>query len=316
MANPKLRFRFFEPDIDTQRPIIDGTVKIEGFELEGLPASATDWDATDYVSVGRVCGVVEGDGLVSIPVFPNRKFRTSTIYVNEKAGIEHPRDLEGKRVGIQSWSIPAGVWAKGALQNHYKVDLTKINWFSQNLTQSPLAMPLPAGIRMETIPRGASDAMLVEGELDAAIDANVLPSITNRDPRVRRLFRDWKTEAQDYWRATHIFPISHIVTLKQEFVDRHPNAPVALLKAYRQARDIAINRIEGADPNYLIISWASHQLAEQRAVMGERYWAYNIEDNTSTLEALTFFTHQQGLTPYRVDYQKLFHREAAAVTGW
>ena len=65
MPEPKLRFSFSEPDIDTQRPVVDGTVKIEGFELEVVPkgAPAPDWDVRDHVSVGRLCGSVQGDGL-------------------------------------------------------------------------------------------------------------------------------------------------------------------------------------------------------------------------------------------------------------
>ena len=49
--------------------------------------------------------------------------------------------------------------------------------------------------------------------------------------------------------------------------------------------------------------------------MGENYWAYNLEDNRPTLEALTQYCHQQGLTPYQVEYRKLFHPEAAAMAG-
>jgi 4,5-dihydroxyphthalate decarboxylase len=210
-------------------------------------------------------------------------------------------------------SSTAGVWARGALQNYYEVDLSKVTWFMAGGEAKPWA----PNIKLETLPRGADiDAMLLARELDAVIEPNVLPSITKRDPRVRRLFRDWKTEEQNYFRQTGIFPISHMVTLKQEFVDRHPEAPVALLKAYRRARDVAFDRIEGADPSILTLSWASAAMAEQRAVMGERYWAYNIEDNTRPLEAMMLYAHQFGLTPRQLDYEGFFHPEAAALPGW
>jgi len=314
VPEPKLRLSCREPDIDTHRPLVDGSVKVEGFDLQILPGAAPDpdWDARDVVASGRVRDFVTGDGLVCIPAFPNRKFRTTYIYVNSKAGIENPRDLEGKRVAISYWGNPAAVWAKGALQNYYEVDLTKVTW----LERTPIAEGKPPGIRTEPLPPNIStDSMLAEGAIDAAIDPNVLPSIRNRDPRVRRLFGDYKTENQAYWKATGVFPISHIVSLKQEFVERYPEAPLALLKAYRQARDIALHRIEGGDPEYLMITWASYILAEQRAVMGENYWAYNIEDNKRTLEALTQFCYEQALTPYRVDYRELFHPAAAALPG-
>ena len=37
MANPKLKFYFREPTIDTNIPITDGTVKIDGFDWEFVP---------------------------------------------------------------------------------------------------------------------------------------------------------------------------------------------------------------------------------------------------------------------------------------
>jgi 4,5-dihydroxyphthalate decarboxylase len=289
-------------------------VKIEGFELEVLPLDTTErFDAWDAGATSLPPTVVNGNPDVSIPVYPNRKFRLSYIFVNEAAGIEQPGDLEGKRVGLAAWSNPAGMWAKGALQNYYEVDLTKISWFA------PGADPksAPDGIHLQPVTnRKDLDPMLVSGELDAVIEPNVLPSITKRDPRVRRLFRDYKAEEQKYWRETGIFPISHVVTLKREFVEQHPNAPLALLKAYRVARDVAFDRVQGSDPEYLIISWASAAVDEQRAVMGDNYWSYNVADNRPALDAVAQFSHQQGLTPYKVDYQQFFDPEAAALPGY
>jgi 4,5-dihydroxyphthalate decarboxylase len=312
MPNPKIRFHYHEPDIDTQRPIVEGQVKIEGFDLEIVAPEAHDFDAWDAGSSGLPGTVVEGEPDVSIPAYPNRKFRLSYIFVNNAAGIEHPKDLEGKKVGLAAWRNPAGVWAKGALQNTYGVDLTKVNWFTPEFDTSPV----PDGIHVQHIKeRRQLDPMLVSGELDAVIEPNRLPSISQRNPAVRRLFRDYKSEEQKYWRETGIFPISHVITLKKAFVDQHPNAPVAVLEAYRRARDVAFDRVEGSDPEYMIIPWAGALIDEQRALMGEDFWAYNIEDNRRTLAALTQFVHEQGITPYRVDYEQLFDPEAATLPG-
>ena len=102
-------------------------------------------------------------------------------------------------------------------------------------------MALAEGIRIEQIdsnddPDLLLDNMLLDGKIDAVIGPNVLPSITARDPRMRRLFRDFRKEEQEYYRKTKIFPTSHIVTLKRAFVDKHPNAPVALLKGLPGSR--------------------------------------------------------------------------------
>jgi len=313
MADPVLRFRYHEPDIDTNRPIVEGQVKIEGFELQVLPNDAPEYDVWELGSSGLPGSAVGREPDVSIPVWPNRKFRQSYIFVNSAAGIEQPGDLEGKRVALAAWNNPGGVWAKGALQNTYEVDLTTIDWFVPEADRTPT----PEGIRIQKVPqRRDFDQMLVEGKLDAVIEPNRLPCIVKGDPRARRLFPNYKSVEQTYWRETGIFPISHIVTLKREFVQKHPHAPVALLQAYRQARDIAFERVLGSDPEYLIMTWAAAGIEEQKALMGDKYWSYNIEDNRRTLEALTLFVHQQGLTPTVVDYAQCFDPAAAALPGW
>src|SRR6266571_2068889 len=247
MAQPKLRLGIADHDLNTA--IIDGTVKVEGFDLD-IEHSTNDGeihamlregkiDACEYSFGGYMGDRSRGVPYIAIPAFPNRKFRLSYIFVNSAAGIDGPKDLEGKRVGILLWSNTAGIWARGALQHHYGVDLTSIKWISR----AAVPANLPPGVSVEKMAEGRSmDEMLVSGQLDAVIQADVPASITRKDPRVRRLFPDYKTEEQNYFRATGIFPISHMVTFPQEFVDQHPDAPVAVLKAFRQSRDEAFHR--------------------------------------------------------------------------
>jgi 4,5-dihydroxyphthalate decarboxylase len=315
MPHPKLRFYFREPTVDTNRPITDGTVKVEGFDFEVVNRE-DDADAWDCGFAARVRAHAKGARHLSIPAFPNRKFRLSYIFVNSKAGIDSPQDLEGKRVGIMQWDNTAGVWARGALQHYYGVNLTRINWLAGRVKKEGVA----EGIRIEKLEKGGDadrmlDSLLADGTLDAVIGPNVLPSISRRDSRVRRLFSDYKTEEQAYFKKTGIFPISHVVTLKQEFVELHPSAPVALLKVFRQAREEAFNRLEGADPQILIISWVGAAVEEQRALMGENYWAYNIENNRRALEAMTQFAYEQGLSSAKLDYESFFDPEAARLPG-
>jgi 4,5-dihydroxyphthalate decarboxylase len=315
MANPKLRFYFREPTIDTNLPITDGTVKLEGFDWEFVP-NEEECDAWDCGFAARVRAYVKGAAHISIPAFPNRKFRLAYIFVNSKAGVESPKDLEGKRVGIMQWDNTAGVWARGALQHYYGVDLKRLRWCSPRANKAGVA----EGIRIEQIeaqgdPDMLLDNLLLEGKIDAVIGPNLLPSISARDPRTRRLFRDYRTEEQNYFRKTGIFPTSHIVTLKQPFVDRYPNAPLALLSAFRKSRDIAFERLEGSDPQVIIYSWMAAAVAEQRELMGEHYWAYNVQNNRAVLDAMTQYAHEQGLSPTRIDYMTFFHPQAAAHPG-
>jgi 4,5-dihydroxyphthalate decarboxylase len=90
---------------------------------------------------------------------------------------------------------------------------------------------------------------------------------------------------------------------------------VALLKAFRKSRDIAFDRLEGSDPQVIAYSWIAAAVAEQRELMGENYWAYNIKNNRKVLEALTQYAHEQGLSPNRIDYMRFFDSEAVELAG-
>ena len=315
MDLPKMKFYFREPTIDTNMAITDGTVKMEGFDWQFVP-DEEEADAWDCGFAARVRAYVKEASHISIPAFPNRKFRLAYIFVNAKAGIETAKDLEDRRVGILQWDNTAGVWARGALQHYYGVDLKRIRWLAARVKPEGVA----EGIGIEKLdgqgdPDHLLDHLLIEGKIDAVIGPNLLPSVSARDPRTRRLFRDYRAEEQNYFRKTGIFPTSHIVTLKQEFVDRHPSAPVALLQAFRRSRDVAFNRLEGSDPQVIAYSWIAAAVAEQRELMGEDYWAYDIEHNRKVLDAMTQYAHEQGLSPTRIDYRRFFHPEAAALEG-
>jgi len=318
VADPTLRLGIADHDLNTA--IIDGTVKVEGFQLD-IAHSTNDGaihsllresklDACEYSFGSYMAERARGVPYIAVPAFPNRKFRLSYIFVSSAAGINGPRELEGKRVGILTWANTAGIWARGALHHHYGVDLTSIRWCSRQSAPAGL----PPGIVIEHVRDANLDGLLVAGELDAVIQADVLPSITRKDPRVRRLFPDYRSEEQGYFRSTGIFPISHLVTLPQEFVDRHPAAPVALLEAFRRSRDEAFHRIE--EQQILSISWASALQDEQRALMGPNYWAYNVEDNVVPLESMISFAEEQGVTQRRLPLDSLFVPEAAALPGF
>lgn len=312
----KLKLFFREPTIDTNRPIASGLIPIEDFDVEFVHGIA-DADVWDCAFAARL-QEMERESCVSVPAFPNRKFRLSYIFVNAGAGIHTPADLQGKRVGIRFWANTAGVWARGALQHHYNVDLKRIQWIAvqrdeTSIPEEAIDLQFAAAFESGVSVSDRLDALLLSGAVDAVIEANVLPSIIRKDRRVRRLFPDFPREERDYFQSTGIFPISHVVTLRKAFVDRCPSAPVAVLRAFRQARDMAFDAIEGSDPQVLVLPWISHALEEQRTLMGDKYFSYDIDNNRATLQAMMQFAYEQWLTPRLVDIAELFDPSAAAL---
>ena len=310
----KLKLFFREPTIDTNSPIASGIVPIEGFDVEFVDR-LSDADVWDCAFAARLQHM-ERERCVSVPAFPNRKFRLSYIFVNDGAGIHSPADLQGKRVGIRFWANTAGVWARGALRHHYNVDLNRIQWITvQNdetsIPEGAIDLQLAAAPEPGVSVSDHLDALLLSGVVDAVIDANVLPSIVRRDKRVRRLFPDYPREEQAYYKSTGIFPISHVVTLRETFATRCPSAPVAVLRAFRRARDMAFEALEGSDPQVLVVPWIGHALEEQRALMGDEYFSYDIDNNRVTLRAMMQFAHEQWLTPRLVDITEMFDPSTA-----
>jgi ABC-type nitrate/sulfonate/bicarbonate transport system substrate-binding protein len=45
-----------------------------------------------------------------------------------QGGINTPKDLEGKRVGVPLLTMTAAIYINGLLQHEYGVDLGKIHW--------------------------------------------------------------------------------------------------------------------------------------------------------------------------------------------
>jgi 4,5-dihydroxyphthalate decarboxylase len=307
-----VRLRLGVGDYDLTRAIITDEAEAPGFALEvhtGMQAGDRHrgmldgaFDASEFSLANYLIARSEGRRLWAIPAFPNRAFRHASIYVNRAAGIQEPRDLEGRRVGMRGWVSTASMWLRGMLQHYYGVDLRRVRWVAR---PDYFAWHLPTGITVAPLQPGQSlDAMLVRGELDALMTPDAPPSIQRGAPEVERLFAHYRAADQEYFRRTGVFPISHLVVLSESYLEAHPTAPASLLGAFRAARDAAFRRLE--DQEVLALSWAGAALAEQRALMGPRYWPYDVASNRAVLDLAVACAHEQGLIPRPLAVDELF----------
>src|SRR5919106_2009783 len=88
-----------------------------------------EFDICEMAFTTYLCARAAGLPFTAIPVFVTRNFHHWAVFVNTKSGVKKPKDLEGRKVGVnRGYTVTTGLWARGVLQNEYGVDLSKITW--------------------------------------------------------------------------------------------------------------------------------------------------------------------------------------------
>jgi 4,5-dihydroxyphthalate decarboxylase len=311
----KLQMTLACGDYEITRALSDGTVKPDGIELTVLTAmdSTTrhwrflrnrDFDAAEVSGSSYLIGRDQGLPFRAIPVFLHRRFRHGFVFINTSKGIKTPKDLIGRRVGLKQFQSTAINWLRGILEHEYGVPHKSIEWVTE-LDESIEFTPAP-GLKLAKLPNDRTvEEALVEGEVDACIHPDLIKPIRTGDPRVGRLFPDYKREEIAYFKKTGIFPIMHVLGLRQELVERHPWIAINLYQAFNQAKAIAMKRME--NPRIVPLAWYREAWEEQEAILGKDPWVYGlIDQNRKTLETLIGYTHEQGLTKRRMPLDELF----------
>lgn len=309
-------------DYDRTRPLIDGRIRPEGIDLDikVLRPRQTFQRMLDtqefHVSELSLASyaALKGRGTcpyVAIPVALSKIFRHSCIYVRTDAGIRTPADLKGKRVGTTQYSATAMVFLRGMLQHDYGVLPQDLHWFMGGLsapTEQPLIpLNLPKSVRLDFLPSGATlEGMFAKGELDALLSIYIPSPFLEGSPRIARLFPDFKQVEQDYYRRTGIFPIMHIVVLREDVYRAHPWAAKSLYQAFSAAKDLALHGLYDTDALQLALPWLLDHVEEAWRVFGRDFWSYGLAPNRATLAALGHYVHEQGLSPRVVTPEELF----------
>jgi 4,5-dihydroxyphthalate decarboxylase len=292
------------------RPLCDGRVKMKNFELKAVAFEddgagheeflAGKYDTGEF-SLANYCALKSRGGpYMAIPVFLNRKFRHSYIFVPEGSPLMEPTQLRGKKVGIPSWLNTAGLWARGMLSDEYGVKASDVHWITPRKTKIDLT--LPAGIRLDVVPgEGSLTARMLEGEFDAII----VPDFPE-EKGWRRLFADSKAVEQDYFRRTGIFPTSHAITFHSSYLERYPAAAQEMFEACVEAKNLALR--DDADATYSNFAWNRQVWEEQRAILGPDPWRFGIKGNEKPLEALIRYAGEQGLLAQKMTISDMFVR--------
>lgn len=300
-------------DYELTRALVDQTVKPQGIELIPLLMGSPErhwrmirheeFDVAEMSLSSYLLCKSAGREFTAIPVFPHRRFRHSYIFCNVDSKIEEPKDLIGKKVGLRTLQVTAGVWVRGILESEYGVPLSSIRWYTQDPEDVPIEFP--KHLTIERLPEGSNpDTMLVEGKLDAVIYPETLPSIASGNPRVKRLFPNYKQVEIEYYKKTGIFPIMHTVVIKNSVLREHPWVAGSLLEAFTKAKDLCYKRLE--NPRTFALAWVMQLLEEQKHILGPDPWPYNLRENYKALSTFIGYAYNQGMIPRAFEVEELF----------
>jgi 4,5-dihydroxyphthalate decarboxylase len=305
---------------DRTEPLRTGDVAAEGIDLDfktiqnpreifDRMGGKQEFEVSEFSSSEYISRYARGDcPFVALPVFPSRVFRHGYIYVNRKAGIRTPKDLEGKRVGVPLYTMTAAVWIRGHLTHQFGVDTSKINWVEGAINHpgrhgEPSAPPLLKPVKIAHDPKGRSlSELLAAGEIDA-ITGTQHP---DPHPNIVPIFPNARAVERDFFIKTRIFPIMHLVVIRKDAYERDRTIADKLFKAFVDAKALALARMQKGHP--FMLPWVHQDIHELDEVFGGDPYPYGIEANRPTLQGLVDYMAEQNFIARRIPLEELFVR--------
>ena len=310
-------------DYDRVRPLMDGTVRPDGINLNFQPLVVEEtffrmlryqeFDAAELSMSSFIMSLTRPDRpFVGIPVFPSRFFRHSCIYVNAESGIKTPQDLIGKRVGSPEYQMTAPVWIRGILAEHYGVPVDGVIHVTGGEEtpgrEEKIPINLPNNFKLERINgQQTLAAMLRDGEIDALVTARK-PS-TYDGKRVVRLFPDYVDVERNYWSDTGIFPIMHVIAIRREIYEKNRWIARALYKSFAEAQAITYSALKETAALKGMLPWFNANVEDAIALMGDDFWPYGMARNREVVETFLRYHAEQGLSDGSIKPEDMFAPE-------
>ncbi len=274
-----LRLRTLLGDHPGTAALKNGSVKSDLVEFDFANYSPTNkgfkpmvregaFDVSEMAIVTYLMAKSFGKPMVLLPHVVLARFQHAYALCNAKQGALNPTDLNGKRVGIRSFTTTTGAWLRGILADDYGVDLDSIDWVT--FEEAHVAEFRDTTARA---PQGKEIIqMLLDGELDA-----VLGEKADR-PGLRPLFPDAAAEEKSWFARRGVMPINHMVVVSQALSETHPEA----------AREVF------------------RLLQESAALAPATSPRFSANDMRRSLEMIIRYTAQQGLIPRAYAVEELF----------
>ena len=224
-----------------------------------------------------------GKPFVLLPTPLSGRPQHHCIAYNSERGHLEPKDIEGRKVGVRTYSQTTGLWVRGVLQHEYGVDLGKVRWLTiEDAHVSEYRDPancerLPAGSKLKQ--------MLFDGEIAAAMMGGDMPD----DPRLKTLIPDAKAAGKAWCQREGVIPINHMFVVRQELSRERPDVVREIFRMIVESRNLAP---EAARANIPPIG---------------------LEANRKGLDLAIQWSYEQKIIPRRLSVDELFDDTTAAL---
>ena len=178
-----------------------------------------------------------------------------------------------------------------------------MNWVTVN-PERMKSLRLPPEARQDTSSRSLR-ALLLAGEIDAIMTVRSRTPGNGGEPKDTSLAAlPHSTAAErEYYERTHIFPIHHVIVMKQELAEKERELVANLCRAFTQAKQAGLSKAL-EDPFDRPISDLGP--AETLALFGPDPWPYGIGPNRPALETFLSDAQVQGLIGRAIGIEELF----------
>lgn len=295
---------------DHMADLLAGRVTAEGIELvpSHLPVEEIFYRATRYrefdvteLSLAKYAAMraVDEHAYTALPVFASRVFRLSSMYVRNDSTLVDATQLRGARIGVPEWAQTAAVYTRGFLAHDAGVALEDVAWVQAGVNEAgrgeKVEIDLPPGVRLERRTDRCLDELLCAGEVDAVFSARPPRSSTGPGARLRRLYADWRLAEANHFARTGIFPIMHVVVVRNDVLERDPWIAMNLYQAFERAKDASLARLRDVTCSHVPLPWVPAVAADAASLLGEDWYPYGVEPNRPTLEAFLRYAREQGV---------------------
>ena len=323
MKPPKIVLAMKE--YDWLSPLECGEVSPDGFDLsidhnDPMNRTANDLsvDGGEFSFGVYLIQIANGDSqFVGLPIFPYRAFRHRCFFTLRDSEIVQIGDLQGKRIGTNAWPTTSSTWNRALLRYH-QVDITQSQWWvgpmDDPAIEPPQANSLPSYAKPAPLGRTIEE-MLISREVDALMCPRPTRSFYQTDSPIIRIVSDYRSAELEHFMRTKLYTPDHIVVLRRDIFNKHPEIVSKLYFAFEQAKDLWLRHILTL-PYSNMTPWGLADIEEISSTIGEDWQPFGIQSNQNMIQALCDETIQQGLVDTTIKSNDVFiDFERAIVDG-